>query len=467
MPIASLLGSQDASPEETVADPATGIAPEAVDEMLEHLPADPLLPGSKRPRALNALSSADASAPSLDSMGTPSFDDDLMAIPQDAIGGMPTIEVASQPVLPLDETLKAAHEKFVGTAAMNVTGDLAEATNQISTAIESIPGLDPEMAKFAINLMRRCSASALAVNPGTMGVDESAMQIRVAALNDAGSRFLNAWASVASGFDQKYASPVNDVAQLVQNVLGAHSQRLTVSMETMRARQAMNQAGMAPAAGGLSALPNTLARAVSGLWDMGVGAVSGTASVITKVAEMRRARRKDSFAPELAGGEGLAGKIDPVDEPVADLVKWRERKLGERLDEAERLATELNTKAGDRDWEDSRGLELLGDLERALEEIQTMSKEDAIDPTIMGSLSDRLDHIRNTSDNAADKAAGDSFKDRIRDVATKLAEFVNEIVDKIKNLFVNTPAPLDATPPAAPANEPPKPEIARSRPQMR
>lgn len=350
---------------------------------------------------------------------------------------------------PLSEVVPGVRAKAVGeSAALYDLGPMDNVVGGIEAALARLPDADEETKRLAIDLLRQSMATEVAINPECLGTDEAAQIARHRVAMSTLDRFGKTWGDVigqTGGRDQEMAM---DIYKLVSTALSGHANRIQLALDNQKARDDLLKLAQAngqtePAAPSTS---NLVAQAITALWNAGSQTVKGALQGIKNLGEQGQKKvTAERFATENMREAGMVPKPTPsqVSTPVdpnasssdVDMEQWRAKRLEDSLREAERLSEELALNAGDSDWEVSRGRELTEDLMKAIETVNSMADDNALDPDKIGATADRLQGIQQATSEAASRTVTDKMKEQVQAMAETIMNLVTKVKDRVKAIF--------------------------------
>lgn len=383
------------------------------------------------------------------------------------VDGEPAAQASAPPVTaeaaepkPSLDALVATHQLGADEPSPTNLAFMAPTIEDFAAGLKQLPGLSDQSKEYLVDLLRQSAARAQAINPVTAGLDDAAIMARSDVLKDSYVRYKAAIDDLMDRVDGKSLATLVDVDKLAENVFQANIQRLDKNLQTMNARAAVG------APGAVSGHPSLLGKMIGEAWWLGAKVVGGAVNVVKTAAEHHRSRRAEVGRPrpeaEATGLEPLAS--NEAGDP--DIEAWRAQRLHGALTDAEALAKELGLNVGDHEWEDTRGHELLEDLTKSLQDINDMVHDGALNEAEMASVHDRVDHIRNASENAGERAKSEEFKAKLKELADKMVDFVRDILETVKNMVSGKDA-IKSVEPDRDANELSGDTVRRPAPHIR
>lgn len=309
----------------------------------------------------------------------------------------------------------------------------------VEAALARLPGADEESRRLAVDLLRQELASEIAIHPDCMGSDEQAQIARHQVLMGSIERFGKTWSTLVTetgGREQQLAA---DMFKLVSTALNGHAGRIQLALDTQRSRDEMLKLAQANGQAAAAPTSNIVSQAITAMWNAGAQTVKGAIDGIKNLGDQKPKKvTSATLAPELRREPAMVPKPTPsaVSESIepqastsdVDMAQWRAKRMEDSLREAERLSEELALNLGDADWESGRGRELTEDFMKAIETVNAMADDNAIDPAKMEAMTDRLEGIRTATEDAAGKSATDKMKEQIKVMTDSLMS----LVDKVK-----------------------------------
>lgn len=358
---------------------------------------------------------------------------------------------ADQPVeaKPLSEVVAGVRAKALGErAALYDLGPMDNVVGGIEAALARLPDVDEDAKRLAVDLLRQSVATEVAINSECLGTDEAAQVARHRIAMSTLDRFGKTWSDVIGQTGGREKEMTMDMYKLVSTALSGHANRIQLALDNQKDREDLLKLAQAngqtePASPSTS---NLVAQAITAIWNAGSQTVKGALQGIKNLGEQGQKKvTAERFAPENLRDTGLVPK--PTPSPVSasvdhgtsssdvDMEQWRAKRLEDSLREAERLSEELALNAGDSDWEDSRGRELTEDLMKAIETVNSMADDNALDPAKMEATVDRLQGIQQATSEAASKSVTDKMKEQVKAMAESLLNLVTKVKDRVKTIF--------------------------------
>lgn len=314
---------------------------------------------------------------------------------------------------------------------------MSHVVDAVESALSRLPGADESTRQLALGILRQELAREIAIHPDCLGSDEHSQVARKQVLMASAERFGRTWVTIVKGTDGRDRQLASDIFKLVSTTLGGQAERIQLALDTHKSREDLLKLGHAPSTASTS---NLVSQAISGMWNASAQTVRGVIDGIKKgVSQNTKKVTAATLATDDQRVQSMVPKPTPPSvteavEPLAsssdvEMTEWRAKRLEDSLREAERLAEELSLNAGDADWESGRGLELKEDFKKAIETVNAMADDKAIDPSKMDAVMNRLEGIRSATEEAVSKSVTDKMKDQI----VALAEMVKTLFQKVKD----------------------------------